>query len=204
MLREPEAKRANRPQSSSRVVAATIYESLPMSRARSRKLARPPAGWAARLDSTTDCIASSAFSQCRRETVLDAAHPRHLAMPLMLPADRRDRRRVRSTASRRNTEAVTCRRREISWATRGDWLGSLARRCRSHDRWQGPTEEGVTTRRGNRVEGSAIPVTGLTRRTCPERVAMRSRWPALTADIASPPRSPDHGVTGYDSACFFS
>ena len=67
--------------------------------------------------------------------------------------------------------------------------------------WQSPTEVGVATRRGNRVAGSAIPVAGLTHRTCAEEVAMGARWPALTADIASPPQAPDHGVTGYDSRC---
>jgi len=59
----------------------------------------------------------------------------------------------------------------------------------------------MATRRGNRVAGSAIPVACLTRRTRAEEVAMRARWPALTADIASPPQAPDHGVTGDDSRC---
>ena len=59
----------------------------------------------------------------------------------------------------------------------------------------------MATRRGNRVAGSAIPVAGLTHRTCADVVAMGARWPALTADIASPPQAPDHGVTGYDSVC---
>ena len=126
MLREREVEGAYRPYISSRVVTATIYESLAMHHARARKLARSPAGSAARLDSRTDCIASSAFSQCRRETVLDAAHPPHPAMPLMLPADRRDHRRVRYTASR-DAQAVTGRQREISWATHRDRLSSPAR-----------------------------------------------------------------------------
>jgi len=69
MLREREVEGAYRPYISSRVVTATIYESLAMHHARAGKLARPSAGSAARLDSTTDCIASSAFSQCRRETL---------------------------------------------------------------------------------------------------------------------------------------
>src|SRR4029077_15756560 len=103
------------------------------------------------------------------------------------------------TMPSRDAQAVTGRQREISWATHRDRLGSPARGCGSRDRWQGPTEGGMATRRGNRVAGSAIPVAGLTRRSCAVGVAMGARWPASTADIASPAQGPDHGVTDYDS-----